>query len=73
MDFLLLKNTIAPLLLSDSALISGEKVDSPDSDVTQRLELTGGQGPWQTEDMEKWTDEMFGKEEKNTPIVMPGC
>ena len=23
--------------------------------------LTDGQGPQETEDMEKWTDEMFGK------------
>lgn len=73
MDLLLMKNTIAPLLQPDSAHDSGQKVDSPDSDVTQRLELTGGQGPQQIEDMEKWTDEMFGKKEQNTPIVMPGC
>jgi hypothetical protein len=36
-------------------------------------DMTGGQGPWQTEDTEKWTDEIFGKKEHNTPIVMPGC
>jgi hypothetical protein len=67
------RDSVAQFLHSDNVFISGYNVDSPDSDVAQQLGLTGGQGPWQTEDLEKWTDEMLGKMEQNTHIMMPGC